>query len=206
MKAVRAAGRADALLFRRIAERQSPILDTAMPALSHAADHGRLWLGIAAGLYATGDPAWRRAAVAGVVSLAIASAAANGLAKSWIRRARPPIEHVPALRRVIRTPVTTSFPSGHAASAAAFATGAALAAPGLAIPLGVLAGAVAFSRIWTGAHYPLDVVAGVALGGSLARASHPVLARRYVRAAGPLGALTVRPPLPGRPGRIPRPG
>jgi membrane-associated phospholipid phosphatase len=60
--------------------------------------------------------------------------------------------------------MTTSFPSGHAAAAAAFAMGAALEMPVLAVPLGGLAAAVMASRVVTGAHYPTDVIAGALLG------------------------------------------
>jgi undecaprenyl-diphosphatase len=61
-------------------------------------------------------------------------------------------------------PFTTSFPSGHAASAAAFTTAVALELPATAIPLAPLAFAVAASRVVIGVHYPSDVIAGVALG------------------------------------------
>jgi membrane-associated phospholipid phosphatase len=165
----------DRQLFRRISEHDAPILDAVMPELSRAADNSRLWLAIAAAMYASGRPALRRAAVTGVASIAVASASTNLLAKSWIRRVRPPLDGVPALRRVVRRPVTTSFPSGHAASAAAFATAAGLACPAVAAPLGALSAAVAFSRIWTGAHYPLDVAAGAAWGSLVARAVSQLL-------------------------------
>lgn len=56
----------------------------------------------------------------------------------------------------------------HAAAAAAFATGAAIELPRSAVVLGPLAGAVAFSRIYTGVHYPSDVVVGLVIGTSVA--------------------------------------
>jgi undecaprenyl-diphosphatase len=59
---------------------------------------------------------------------------------------------------------TSSFPSGHAASAAAFATGVALEVPVLAAPIGLLAAAVGASRVVTGVHFPSDVAAGFAIG------------------------------------------
>ena len=60
-----------------------------------------------------------------------------------------------------------SFPSGHAAMSFAGATFLALAAPRLAPALFVLAAAVAYSRVYVGVHYPLDVVAGAALGAAV---------------------------------------
>jgi membrane-associated phospholipid phosphatase len=157
----RLAADADLALFHRVAGVHNPALDLALPALSRAADWSRLWLGVAALLALSGR---RRAAVRGLASVALASASANGLAKLSVRRVRPPLVVVPLVRRVHRAPVTTSFPSGHSASAAAFTVGVALEAPELAVPVGALAAGVAASRVWTGAHYPGDVVAGVALG------------------------------------------
>jgi membrane-associated phospholipid phosphatase len=161
--------RVDQELFEWVTRQHDPVLDTLMPALSRAADHGVLWLGAAGLLASSGRPTWRRAAVRGIASVAAASATANGLAKLSVRRRRPPIDGVPLARRVRRTPVTTSFPSGHSASAAAFALGAAREMPWLIGPLGLLAAGVALSRVWTGAHYPSDVLAGATLGGLIAR-------------------------------------
>jgi membrane-associated phospholipid phosphatase len=61
---------------------------------------------------------------------AASSAAANVAVKAVAARDRPDA-HVPAFRQLQRVPRTTSFPSGHAASAAAFATGVALEKPSL---------------------------------------------------------------------------
>jgi undecaprenyl-diphosphatase len=61
-------------------------------------------------------------------------------------------------------PDSTSFPSGHSASAFAFAEGVSTAAPALGVPVRLLAVAVAYSRVHTGVHYPGDVVAGSLIG------------------------------------------
>ena len=149
-----------------------------MPMLSRAADHGLLWLGVAALLTRSGHRDLTRAGARGVVSLAVASTAANGIAKLAVGRARPPLAGIAAERRVRRLPVTTSFPSGHAASAAAFAVGAAREAPWTSVPLGLLAAGVGLSRVWTGAHYPADVLAGAAIGATVAAALPPPAGRR----------------------------
>jgi membrane-associated phospholipid phosphatase len=62
----------------------------------------------------------------------------------------------------------SSFPSGHAASAFAFAYAVGRHLPGLAVPIRLLAGGVAYSRIHTGVHYPGDVVIGSILGAGTA--------------------------------------
>jgi membrane-associated phospholipid phosphatase len=168
-----AAAEVDRAVFGWSTRRRHPVLDRTMPALSRSADHGLLWLGVAASMVASGRPELRRAALRAAASLAVASATVNGIAKIAVRRSRPPIEGVPAVRRVRRLPVTTSFPSGHASSAAAFAVGAAREAPGVAAPLGLLAAGVALSRVWTGAHYPADVLVGAAIGAAVGRALPP---------------------------------
>jgi len=123
-----------------------------------------LWIGIAAALAASEDERGRRAALRGLAGMVIASTASNVLAKALVRRPRPAGE-VPPDRRPGRTPVTTSFPSGHAAAAAAaFATGAGLEMPALAAPVGALAAAAGMSRVVNGVHYPSDIAGGWAVG------------------------------------------
>ncbi|MGW1174862.1 phosphatase PAP2 family protein [Kitasatospora sp. NPDC002543] len=158
----------DRALFDRIAA--APLHGTRpwLRALSRAADHGVLWTATAAVLGTVGGRRGRRAALRGLGSLAIASATANTVAKHATRRPRPAADGVPAIRRLLRQPVTTSFPSGHAASAAAFATGVAIESPLLGAAVAPVAAAVAFSRVYTGVHYPGDVLAGAALGAGAA--------------------------------------
>jgi len=147
--------------------RRIAALDRVMPMLSELANHGKLWIALAACLQATGDQRAGRAARRGLASLAAASAAANIIGKGLASRRRPDAE-VPAARRLAHAPWTSSFPSGHAASAAAFATGAAMELPGLAPGVFALALAVGASRVVTGVHYPSDVLAGFALGAAAA--------------------------------------
>ncbi len=157
----------DERLFRRAARADTPLLDRVLPRLTSSADHGLLWAAVAGVLAVSGQ---RRAAVRGLVSLAVASSVANVPAKHAARRTRPQLHSVPVPRQLFRQPETSSFPSGHSASAAAFAAGVALESPLLAGPVGVLAAGVAYGRVHTGVHYPGDVAAGVALGALCALA------------------------------------
>jgi undecaprenyl-diphosphatase len=86
-----------------------------------------------------------------------------------------------AVRRNRPTSECCSFPSGHAASAFAFATGVAGTSPAAGVPLTALAALVAYSRVHTGVHYPLDVVAGAVTGMALAPLAVAVADRRRDR-------------------------
>lgn len=154
----------DKALFSEVAERHWPGAEPVLPRLSHAANHGRLWFAVAAGVAATGGRTGRRAAARGLGSLALASLTVNTAGKGAVRRTRPIMDAVPVIRQLRRQPVTSSFPSGHAASAAAFAAGMAIESPRWGLVVAPIAASVAFSRIYTGVHYPSDVVAGAALG------------------------------------------
>lgn len=63
-----------------------------------------------------------------------------------------------------------SMPSRHCFSAAAIAVAAACWQPALGAVLGVLAVAIAVSRVVTGVHYISDVLAGLAFGGAFSLA------------------------------------
>ncbi|GGM06476.1 phosphatase PAP2 family protein [Nakamurella endophytica] len=142
-------------------------VDRAMRILTTSANHGVLWFGLAAAGWLAGKRP-RRAALRGVASLALSSTVANSVIKPLVGRRRPDAERTAVARRIGRVPWTSSFPSGHAASAAAFATGATLEYPAAAAVLAPLAGAVAYSRVHVGVHYPSDVVTGAAIGTAVA--------------------------------------
>lgn len=165
------AGGLDRAAFARVAAARTPWLDAVLPRLSRAADHALLWHATAAVLAALGGPGGRRAAARGVGSLAVTSAIVNLGVKRLVRRPRPALRGVPRVRRLAVQPLTTSFPSGHAASAAAFCVAVGSERPRLAPLLGATAAAVAYSRIYVGVHYPADVVAGAALGAAVAALS-----------------------------------
>ncbi|MCW4384454.1 phosphatase PAP2 family protein [Salinibacterium sp. SYSU T00001] len=151
-----------------------PELDRSLTRLSHAADRSRLWVAIAVVLYLSGG-ARRRAAVRGVGSLIVGSALANLVGKRVFGGDRPLLKDVPVPRRLRKHPTSASFPSGHSASAAAFATGVALESTRAGALVAPLAATVAYSRLHTGAHWLSDVVGGAALGAGVAVAGRMLL-------------------------------
>jgi undecaprenyl-diphosphatase len=119
-----------------------------------------VWLALALFLAAL----WRRPSI--LVLVAAADLAADGIAyglRDAIGRERPPLVY-PEPEPLVRVPHQPAFPSGHSATAFACATVIAWAAPRLRVPAFVLAAAIAWSRVYVGVHWPLDVLGGAALG------------------------------------------
>ncbi|WP_424890288.1 bifunctional phosphatase PAP2/diacylglycerol kinase family protein [Streptomyces sp. XH2] len=191
----------DRAAFLAVAAHHWPGGDRVLPRLSRSANHGLLWFGVAAGAALAGGRPARRAALRGAASLAVASAAVNTVGKRSVRRVRPVLDAVPAIRRLSRQPVTTSFPSGHSASAVAFVTGVALENPVWGLALAPLAASVCFSRVYTGVHYPGDVLAGAVLGAGAAFAVRGIAPTRS-QLAPPARPRADAPALPGGEGLV----
>ena len=162
---------------------KTPALDRFLVRLSDAANGSRLWFAIAGVVAAAGGHRGRRAAGQAVLAIGLASSTSNLALKSLSRRRRPGASgegQIVASRRV-RRPSSPSFPSGHAASAFAFASSMGESVPALWVPLHLAAGLVAYARVHTGVHYPSDVAAG-ALVGALSGWTARRLARRLAPA------------------------
>lgn len=86
-----------------------------------------------------------------------------------------------------------SFPSNHAAIAAAAAVALFFVSRRLGATAAVAAVAMAVSRVWVGVHYPHDVLAGVLVGGLVALLSMTAV-RRWSRSVGRwIGSGRLRP-------------
>lgn len=167
--ALRELGAVDRATSDAVAHTPTPVLDAPVRRLTNSANYSRLWLGTAAAIALLGGRRGRRTALEGVVSIGVTSATVNLGVKSIAPRPRPRrAEPDPFPARRVQMPESPSFPSGHAAAGFAFAYAVGRRLPALAVPLRLLAGAVAYSRVHTGVHYPGDVAVGSMLGAGIA--------------------------------------
>src|SRR4051812_19761562 len=157
----------DARLHALVGDLPASPADRWLRRLSNAANHGRIWIAIAV-LLGVKKGSLRRGAIRGLGSLSVSSLLVNLVLKRIFGRVRPDMANLRSERRLRRSPVTQSFPSGHAASAAAFVTGVAMENSLAGTALVPVAAAVGYSRVHVGVHYPGDVVAGFLVGGAVA--------------------------------------
>jgi|SRR6185437_7795045 len=163
--------RADAVLDR---VRGRGRLDEVAAVLSNLADYGVVWVVLAGGMGRRRGPARRRAARALSLSGAL-SYGVNKAVKAVVKRERPTaaleIGNVP-----VRTPNSSSFPSGH--TLAAFSTAVMLpTTPAGTAACLAFAGSVATSRVYLRHHHASDVLAGAAIGGTIGLVGRLVLKR-----------------------------
>jgi undecaprenyl-diphosphatase len=146
-------------------------VDRLMYAASEVGDWSLIWHVVAAGqALRRGRPA--RSGVRASVILGAESVLVNGVVKNLFRRHRPVWEEDRPRPHQVRTPRTSSFPSGHAS--AAFTAAGVLGQDDPLWPVYyAMAAVVASSRVYVKMHHASDVVAGAALGFAMAH-----LARR----------------------------
>ena len=154
----------DLALFRWMNQSLSnPTFDLLMPLLSE----GKLVLLPALValpfLLWRGNARLRACLLFAVAAVILGETLAIGPLKQTIRRARPH-DAFPEARLLVGQGTPRSMPSGHAANSFAVAAVFIWFYRRRALALLPIAAAVAFSRVYNGAHYPSDVLAGAGLG------------------------------------------
>jgi undecaprenyl-diphosphatase len=155
-------GALDMALLRAMRTRgHTPSRERAVAIFSRLGEQAMIWFaicGAGALLDREQRPVYRSAALitAGVYAF-------NQVVKFAVRRPRPNLEGLPPLAGTLSG---LSYPSAHSATSFAAARMLSPALP--AAPLYALAVGLALSRPYLGLHYPSDIVAGAALGASIA--------------------------------------
>jgi len=177
-------------VFTWVVEHRVQPFDWLFVALSAAGQASLLWIGLA--------PLLALCARKPLLFTTLVTAATvwtadllTSLLKLAVDRERP-YEVIPAADPLLRWDVAGSFPSGHAATSVAGAVILTYLIGRGGIWLGLLATAVAFSRVYVGVHYPGDVLAGAVLGAAVGLAAIVLVRRlRPTSAARPRsGAVT----------------
>ncbi|MEM1022524.1 MAG: phosphatase PAP2 family protein [Myxococcota bacterium] len=149
---------ADEAALLWIRARRKPLLVQLMRSFTKMGD-GSTWFMV--GLFS-----WAAGRTDCMLHLVFAVSLGSGLAavlKRVCRRPRPNAA-IEGFEALAKNPDQFSFPSGHTATAVAVAFSMAGLGSGMALAAGLVAACVSCSRIYLGAHYPLDVVAGAFIG------------------------------------------
>lgn len=143
------------------ARRPHPVIIAA----SVTARGGVLWLPVAWLLARSGR---KKAALKALRAAAVAMPLGHLL--SLLIHRRRPLSTLPARKALPEHPDSSSFPSKHAMTAAAFGTAVALEDPPAGVVLVPLVGLIAYGRLRTRVHWPTDVAGGLLLGALVALA------------------------------------
>lgn len=153
----------DASLRDWLSAYHNDLLDRLMVSLSFIGRGGTIWLvlgfWLAVRRRSRARGAWQLALAIGLTSLLV-----DQVLKPAVARPRPPDQPAGEVRLIDRRPGGASFPSGHAANAAAGAYAVGRLWPEGRVALWTVAALIGFSRVYVGAHYPLDVIGGACVG------------------------------------------
>jgi undecaprenyl-diphosphatase len=173
--------RFDAAIEQWVDAHRSPAADRVFYTLSAAADHAILWHTVGA-VRAVLRPRHERTFVELSAALGVESLLTNVVVKSAFRRVRPDDRFGDEpLPYGVRRPITSSFPSGHAASAMTAAAILSLDAPRQKPLWYGLGAAVAASRVYVRLHHGSDVLGGTVWGVVLGRVATTVIRRLRAR-------------------------
>lgn len=148
-----------------IQELHNPILDQIMIFITTLGDHGLFWIGI--GIVCLVLKKHRKMGLQVLVSMLFTFIIGNLILKNWFQRERPYVG-VDDITLLIPEPGEFSFPSGHTMNGFTAATALFLNNKKIGIPALILAGIIAFSRMYHFVHFPTDIIGGFCVGTAVA--------------------------------------
>jgi undecaprenyl-diphosphatase len=151
----------DSSLLHHVIQLRRPWLDDVMLLASALGAAGFIWWVTA--LITMVFPGKRTAAYRMLLAGFFTWALSEYALKPLFDRPRP-FEVDASISVIDARPLTRSFPSGHAAMAAAYALAGSRMLPGSAWVWWPLAGIIAVSRIYIGVHWPTDAIGGAMIG------------------------------------------
>ena len=137
-------------------------LDTIMPLITVLGNGGIFWIAVSVLFLLL--PKTRRQGLAMGIALLMGLVVCNLTLKPLCARIRPYDFYGQAMQLLVATPHDFSFPSGHTIASFEAATALAIHNKKLGIPALILAGLIAFSRLYLYVHYPTDVIVSIGLG------------------------------------------
>ena len=164
---IEAVGRLDFATFQLLRLYHWPVLDIVMASLSDIAAGAGVWVFLTLLIAFLNWHRWP-AAVQVLLAIALTIIVTESAVKPLVNRGRP-FESYTDTRVYGFRPTTRSFPSGHAANAAAAAYALTRLAPEARVLFWVIALLISSSRIYLGVHYPTDIIGGALIGLAVAK-------------------------------------
>lgn len=142
-------------------ELHNPVLDKVMVFITSLGNEGLFWIGLA--ILMLFFKKYRKCAVSIAISLVLMELIGNVILKDLIMCDRP-CWIDPTVELLVKAPSSYSFPSGHTFAGFASAVTVFLNHKKEGIAAIVLAGLIAFSRMYIFVHFPTDILGGIVFG------------------------------------------